>query len=125
MRTARQGLGAAGERLARQHLIRHGYEILEANVRFAGLGELDIVAREGGTLAFVEVRARRGEGYGSPEDSLTDAKQARLAALAEAWLEARGQIGAAWRVDLVAIQMDVHGRLDRLEIVRDVVEDTA
>ena len=125
MRTARQGLGAAGERLARQHLVRQGYEILETNVRLAGLGEIDIVARDGDTLAFVEVRTRRGQGYGSPEDSLTDAKRARLAALAQAWLELRQQESLPWRVDLVAVQLSLSGGVERLEIVKDVVEDLA
>ena len=125
MRTARQGLGSTGERLAREHLVRHGYAIVATNVRFPGLGELDIVAREGDTLVFVEVRTRRGEGYGSPEESLTDAKRDRLASLAEAWLQANHEEASRWRVDLAAVQMNVHGRVERLEIVRDVVEDRA
>ena len=125
MRTAKQGLGATGERLAREHLVRHGYEILETNVRLTGLGELDAVARDGDTLVFVEVRTRRGEGYGSPEESLTEAKQARLAALAQAWLEMRQQESLPWRVDLVAVQMSLRGRVERLEIVKDVIEDMA
>ena len=125
MRTAKQGLGATGERLAREHLVRHGYEVLESNVRLPGLGEVDIVAKDGAMLVFVEVRTRRGEEYGSPEDSLTDAKRARLAALAQAWLELRHQESLPWRVDLVAVQMSLRGRVERLEIVKDVVEDLA
>lgn len=125
MRTAKQGLGAAGERLARAHLVRNGYEILETNVRLPGLGELDIVARDGGTLVLVEVRTRRGEEYGSPEESLTDAKRARLAALGQAWLERQQRIETPWRVDLVAVQLGLHGKLERVEIVKDVVEDMA
>jgi putative endonuclease len=123
MGIARKGLGAAGERLARRHLERQGYEILAANVRFAGLGELDLVARDGGFLVFVEVRTRRGDGFGSPEDSLSDGKRARLAALAAAWLEDHGDETSPWRVDLVAIEMDAHGKVVRTEIVRDAVED--
>ena len=117
---------APGERLARQHLVRQGYEILETNIRLAGLGEIDIVARDGDTLAFVEVRTRRGQGYGSPEDSLTDAKQVRLAALAEAWLEVRQQESPALAGGPGGrAAQPAAARVERLEIVKDVVEDLA
>jgi putative endonuclease len=127
MLTHRQDLGATGERLAVDHLKRHGCQIVQRNVRFAGLGEIDIVARQGGCIVFVEVRTRRGGLYGSPEDSLTPAKQARMVNLAHAWLADQGLSPADtnWRMDLIAVEMDGQGRLVRLETVQDVVEDTA
>jgi len=78
------------------------------------VGELDIVARDGGCLACIEVRTRRGQGLGSPEESITPAKQARLIALAEAYVQAHGWQGD-WRLDVVAIEIDKQGRTLRLD----------
>ncbi len=125
MRTPRQGLGAAGERLAVEHLRRQGYRILETNWRAPGLGELDIVAQDGECLVFLEVRTRRGDLFGSPEESMTPRKQQRLVALAQMWLQENrpNDPDPRWRIDLVAIQMDPAGRLQRVEVVADVVDD--
>jgi putative endonuclease len=125
MPTPRQGLGAAGERLAVEHLRRRGYRILDTNWREAGLGELDIVAQDGDCLVGVEVRTRRGDLFGSPEESMTPRKLRRLASLAQAWLQANrpDDREPRWRVDLVAVEMDSAGKLQRLEVVQDIVED--
>jgi len=125
MQTPRQGLGAAGERLAIEHLRRRGYRILDVNWREPGLGELDIVAQDGDSLAFIEVRTRRGDLFGSPEESMTPRKQQRLVSLAQAWLQANrpDDPEPRWRIDLVAVQMNSAGRLQRVEVVQDVVED--
>jgi putative endonuclease len=125
MPTPRQGLGAAGERLAVEHLRRRGYRILDTNWREAGLGELDIVAQDGDCLVGVEVRTRRGDLFGSPEESMTPRKLRRLASLAQAWLQANrpDDREPRWRVDLVAVEMDSAGKLQRLEVVKDIVED--
>jgi putative endonuclease len=125
MQTPRQGLGAAGERLAAERLRRLGYRILDTNWRQPPLGEMDIVAQDGECLVFVEVRTRRGDLFGSPEESMTPRKRQRLASLAQAWLQANrpDDLEPRWRIDLVAVQMDSSGRLQRVEVVQDVVED--
>jgi len=115
----RRGLGRYGEELAARHLAARGYEILARNWRCEA-GELDLVARDGDCLAFVEVRTRRGVALGSPEESVTPAKQARLIALAEAYIQAYGWPGN-WRIDVVAVEMDRHGRVLRLEHYENAV----
>ncbi len=115
-RNDRRGLGQHGEELAAQHLAAKGYDIVARNWRCEG-GEIDLVTRDGASLAFVEVRTRRSRGLGSPEESITAAKQARLIDLAEAYVQAEGWMGG-WRIDVVAIEMDWHGcplRLDHYE----------
>ncbi|NLF13839.1 MAG: YraN family protein [Anaerolineaceae bacterium] len=118
-RDDRRGLGRHGENLAARHLAARGYEILERNWR-CGAGELDLVARDGACLAFVEVRTRRGQELGSPEESITAAKQARLINLAETYLQEHEWPGP-WRIDVVAVEMDVRGRLKRLDHYENAV----
>jgi putative endonuclease len=123
----RGGFGRHGEELAARHLAAKGYHIVARNwrcprdgtVAVAG-GEIDLVARDGDELAIVEVRARRGRAYGSPEESITAAKQARLVDLAEAYVQAEGWPGP-WRIDVVAIEMDRRGRLLRLDHYENAV----
>lgn len=115
----RQGLGRYGEELAARHLLARGYEIVDRNWRCQA-GELDLVARDGECLVFVEVRARRGQALGTPEESVTAAKQARLAALADAYVQDQNWAGD-YRIDMVAIAFDERGRLLRLDHYENAV----
>jgi putative endonuclease len=115
----RRGLGRHGEELAAQHLAAKGYEIVSRNWRCAA-GELDLVARDGDGLAFIEVRTRRGRALGTPEESITPAKQARLIDLAEAYVQEHDWAGA-YRIDVVAIELDRQGRLLRLDHYENAV----
>ncbi|MBI3978503.1 MAG: YraN family protein, partial [Chloroflexi bacterium] len=119
--TPRQGLGAMGERLVAEHLRRQGYEIVETNFR-CSIGEIDIVARRGGWLVFVEVRTRRGGSFGTPEESITAAKARKLRDLAATYLEAHPEAPLDWRIDVAAVELTPDGRLLRLEIVEHAVE---
>lgn len=85
---ARQQLGRAAEEAAARHLSREGWVLLGRNVRI-GRGELDLIARRGGVLAFVEVKARRTTTCGSPEDGVGPRKRRQVARLAELWLGSR------------------------------------
>ncbi len=119
MRRARVGLGRQGERLAAQELTRRGYEIVARNWRCAA-GEVDIIARRGVTWGFFEVRTRRGSECGSPEESLTPVKQARMAAVAESYLAEQEAAEVDWRLGLVAVEMDAAGRLLRVDVYEDL-----
>lgn len=109
----RRGLGRRGEDLAAEHLVAHGCTILDRNWRTTG-GEIDLVIQDGDTVAVVEVRTRRGRALGSPEESITGAKQARLIELGQAYVQATDWTGP-WRIDVVAVEMDRRGRLLRLD----------
>jgi putative endonuclease len=120
----RRRLGDFGESVAVAHLKREGYTILERNWR-CQTGEIDLVARWQEELVFVEVRTRRSTAYGSPEESLTKAKQQRLIALAYAYLEAHhldGDDTVSWRIDVVAIAIDQNGRVARLNHIPYALE---
>ena len=85
---ARQQFGRAAEAAAARHLLSTGWVLLGRNVR-VGRGELDLIVRRGGVLAFVEVKARRTTTFGSPEDAVDPRKRRQVARLAELWLAAR------------------------------------
>jgi len=102
---ARQLFGRAAEEAAARYLIHDGWRLLGRNVRI-GRGELDIVARRGPVLAFVEVKARRTHTCGAPEDAVSPLKRRQVARLAELWLAARpwAMIGVDdVRFDIIAV----------------------
>jgi putative endonuclease len=114
-------VGRWGERRARLHLERAGLAILDSNWR-SPEGEIDLVAADGATLVFVEVKTRRSLRFGRPEESLTRRKRRRLQRTALAYLQAHDRLDAAWRIDLVSIEGDPRLASARLEHLVDVVD---
>jgi putative endonuclease len=112
-------LGAFGESWAVGHLSRLGYHVLDRNVRYRS-GEIDIVARDGADLVFVEVKCRRSARYGSPESSITAKRYARLARVIEEYLSRHDLMPASYRVDVVALEVASSGRVTRCEVLRAV-----
>ncbi len=101
----RKQTGRQGEDLAATYLANKGYKILRRNW-FCPTGELDLIAEDGNTLVFVEVRTRRGDRFGSAEESVTPAKQARLIELAQTYLQEAAVPPQPWRIDVVAVQLE-------------------
>lgn len=99
----RRELGDIGEAMASAFLLERGYEVIGKQVR-VGRGEIDLVAKEGDEIVFVEVKTRRSAAYGSPEESVTEAKLAQLYRLAQMYVGARGYAGP-WRIDVIAISL--------------------
>ena len=120
MSKARQILGRIGEDLAARHLESCGYRLVERNYR-CSTGEMDIVARDGEYIAFVEVRTRRSRSHGTPEESVTPRKQRKLAEVAMSYLAERGLGEVDWRIDVVAIEMTSDGQVRRLNHIRSAV----
>lgn len=98
----RQVLGKRGEDLACAELEKRGYVIVDRRFR-TRCGELDIVARDGGVLVFIEVRARSGSNFGTPFESVTWKKRQRLSQMAASYLCAKRLAGAACRFDVVSV----------------------
>ncbi|MDQ4129674.1 MAG: YraN family protein [Actinomycetota bacterium] len=106
----RQRLGESGEDLAAAYLQAQGYRIIARNWRLVSgelRGELDIVAALDGTLAFVEVKTRRGASYGGPLLAVGRSKQAKVRALATAFLRSSIRGGPSSRPLAPAIRFDV------------------
>lgn len=108
--------GKAGEEFAAAHLRRLGFEILETNWRHRKL-EVDIIAKEGEMLVFVEVKTRSYDYFGRPEEFISPAQQARLARAAAVFME---KIGHEWaiRFDVVSILKKKEGGF-AVELIRD------
>ncbi len=122
MKGTRKRLGQAGEEIAARELLRRGYTIRERNWRCAA-GELDLVTEHGRILAFVEVRTRRGSGFGLPEESITRAKAGRLVRLVDAFRQVRsGDFPPDSRIDVVAIVLDGQDRVVDIKLIQNAVE---
>ncbi len=102
---ARFRFGRRGERIAERHLRRFGYRIIARNYRAAG-AEIDIVAMDGDTLVFVEVKRRTGTAAGVPEEAVDAAKQTQIRRAAEAFVARYRAADRDARFDVVAIVED-------------------
>lgn len=102
MTRQRQSLGIVGEELAARQLALRGYAILERRYR-TEYGEIDIVAEDGETLVFVEVRARATGEFGRAAESIDDRKKRKVAAMAVEYLARHHITGRRCRFDVVAI----------------------
>ncbi len=122
---ARKNLGESGERVAALFLEQQGFRIVERNWRSqTPRGEIDLIVEDANGLAFVEVRTRRGTAYGAPEESLTRRKRRTLIAVAQEYVAAHPQYhDCAWRIDLIAIELDRAGRLARMDHIPGAVEE--
>ncbi len=118
---ARKSLGALGEQIAVDYLRRHGYVIRERNHR-TPMGEIDIVAVDRKTLAFVEVRTRRGSEFGTAAESVTPRKQQKLIQLAESYLQSCPESFQNYRIDVVVIEFSSSNRSPRVELIKNAVE---
>ena len=85
-------------------------------------GEIDIIAQTDDTLVFVEVRTRKHLSYGTPQESLSRGKIARLTATAETYLQERQPETTDWRIDLVAVLMAKNGTVSDLQHIPNAIE---
>ena len=112
-------LGISGEELAADHLRGLGYGIVGRDVR-TPIGQLDLVARDGRTLVFVEVKTRAGTGFGLPAEAVGTQKVRKLRQLALYYLKKHPHAGP-FRFDVVGIVMD-GGRVAQLTHVKNAID---
>jgi putative endonuclease len=111
-----------GERIAADFLSQNGYQILETNYR-CPVGEIDIIARHEDTLVFIEVRAKRSHNFGSPEESITPAKMARLRAVAAHYGQTHNNLPPSQRIDVVSIELAKREKVSRIELIENAVDE--
>jgi putative endonuclease len=119
MLNRRQQYGEAGEALAARMLRQKGYQIVATNYR-TKLGEIDIIARDGDTIVFVEVKSRQSGRFGDPKWAVTPRKQRKISMVALYYLKITGQAGAKARFDVVSIRSAA--QRPEVEIIRNAFD---
>lgn len=114
-----QKFGKQSESLASNYLRLSGYKILELNYRNR-IGEIDIIARDGPVLVFIEVKSRKTARFGSPKNAVTPKKQVKISKTALAYLKKTGQLNSKARFDVVAI--DARHNPPDIEVVKNAFE---
>jgi putative endonuclease len=117
----RQEVGKLGEQAARKFLKKRGYRIRETGFR-CHHGEIDIIAQRKDYLVFVEVRTKSNLEFGTPEESITQAKKKKLIALALTYTSTHQNLPPLWRIDVVAIELDDKGKTRRIELIENAIE---
>jgi len=100
--TSTAAAGGAAERVAASFLRERGYHVLERNFRCRG-GEIDLIALDGSTLVFVEVKLRRTLARGAPIEAVTPLKQARVQRAAQTYLSFSGRVFERIRFDVISV----------------------
>lgn len=121
MKRTRANIGQWGEAIATRHLESQGYTVLHRNWRH-GHGELDVVACKAELVVFIEVRTRTSDAFGSPEETLSPRKRAKLIATAQAYLDEHGLGEAQWQIDVIVIELDAKNAVRRLEQIEAAIE---
>lgn len=114
-------LGAWGEQFAADYLEQRGYRVLDRNVRRRE-GEIDLVALDGDTLVFVEVKLRRSRAMGGAVEALSVRKQRRLRELAVAYAADHPELPEDLRIDLFAIDVEEEGGVPAVQHLESAVE---
>lgn len=111
-------IGNLGENIACARLRANGRKILYRNYRGPKGGEVDIIARDGCVLSFIEVKTRTSKGYGRPLDAVNASKEALIERGANAWLRMLDTRKIAWRFDVVEIIL-TEGEVPSIHIVNN------
>ena len=116
---SKQVLGKKGEDLAARYLTSLGFRIIARNFK-ARYGEIDLIAIDGQTLVFVEVKTRVGESFGKPEEAVTFRKLAEVVKTAQYYKSLHPELPEALRIDVVAIESDINHQLTSLRHLKSV-----
>lgn len=110
-------IGKYGEDLACRYLLKSGYKIIERNFRTRS-GEIDIIARDGQTLVYIEVKSRSNNDFGTPEESVTASKLRFLERAAKFYRARRKNLPQLERIDVVSV--DLSGKTPLLRLIKNI-----
>ncbi|MDD2471684.1 MAG: YraN family protein [Dehalococcoidales bacterium] len=113
--------GNAAEMIAVKHLSSKGYCVLHTNYRNC-FGEIDIIARQGPTLVFVEVKSKTGTSFGFPLEAITKHKSSKLIQVAEGYLKEYPDSPEDWRIDAVGVLFNKQNGKTLIEHVPGAIE---
>ncbi len=123
MLNSRQRLGKKGEETVAKYLKENGYKILSKNYR-CKLGEIDIIAKDGLDLVFIEVKTRSGLSYGSPAEAVNKKKQRQISRAAQCYLGEQQLFNSPARFDVISLLGDNSGnsQIDHINNAFDLCE---
>ena len=119
MTKERLDLGKRGEKLALKKLKGYGYKCIAKNYR-CPLGEIDLIARDGDCLVFVEIKTRKGKSLSYPKEAVDDRKKRQLSKVALAYMKNNNCYDVKSRFDVVAINLD-QGR-EKIEVIQNAFD---
>ena len=119
MTRARLDLGKWGEQLALKKIKSLGYKCVASNYR-CPLGEIDLIARDGDTLVFIETKTRRGRSLGYAKEAINEKKRRQLSKVALFYMKANNCCDIKSRFDVVAINLNENRR--EIEVIRNAFE---
>ena len=119
MLNSRQKFGEKSESIAVSYLKKKGYKIVEQNYR-TKLGEIDIIAKEKGTIVFVEVKSRKSKNFGNPKWAVTPQKQRKISMVALQYLKTTRQSNVKARFDVVSIIFSYDNPV--IEVIKNAFE---
>src|SRR5687767_2268161 len=105
MSAARQAFGELGERIAERWLLRRGWRVVQRRFR-SGHRDIDLVVEREGTVAFVEVKARKGAEFGGPVQAVNHRKRKQLERSAMVWIDRHGREAESYRFDVVGVLLN-------------------
>lgn len=111
--------GRVGEIIARKYLEKKGYRIIEQNYK-TKYAEIDLISREGNELVFVEVRTRKGEDFGTPEETINNKKLRKLWGNARAYVAWKKWQGP-YRVDAVCVVLKYNNMVERINHYENII----
>ncbi|NLX65016.1 MAG: YraN family protein [Clostridiaceae bacterium] len=111
--------GALGEEAAAAYLARQGYIIISRNFRVGRMGEIDIIAKDGETLCFIEVKSRSGYNFGTPAQAVSSQKQAAITRIAQVYMQNNRYSDIPVRFDIVELLMDRDGNINDIFLIRN------
>jgi putative endonuclease len=114
-------LGKLGEDASEKYLSSLGYKIIERNFK-KGYGEIDIVALEGDDLVFIEVKSRKGNAYGLPEEAMTSEKLHTLINTVNYYKLIHPELPKSIRIDLVAVNFTPLDTIEKITLYRNITQ---
>jgi putative endonuclease len=116
----RQSLGRKGESIVVSFLEGKNYTIVERNAR-TPYGEIDIIARQGCAVVFVEVKSRASRSFGPPEISITPKKLEHMRSAAEYYIQVHPDMATDWRIDVITVLVQPGGSAPQIDHFENVI----
>ena len=115
----RRNVGVGGEKTAKDYLLKNGFEIIETNFR-CKLGEIDIIAKKGQTLHFIEVKTRSGDEKGMPYEAVNQRKLWHIKNVLEYYLLKNKIKNSKLSIDIVSILLDTNQQVENIRLYENI-----